>query len=141
MADAYAQAKITVTDNHFYDESGAIASAGRLFGNTAVKNSRSVFFAEGCGESCRQCCAWNYEGDVPASGYGLARAYSNLVFSLETTGKFEAKLKKVPEYSAQKTRLLEEADRADKMGQLEQYLHSRTINRTGENKGKDGWMI
>lgn len=141
IADAYAKSKISVIDNPFYDESGSIVTGARLFGSSSVRNSRVVFFALGCRESNRQCCAWNYEGDKPAAGYGLARAYANLVFSLESTGKFETQAKKVPEYSAQKTKFLDEVDRADKLGQLENYLQSRTINKSGGNKGKDGWMI
>ncbi len=140
MADAYAQAKISVVDNTFYDETGAIAAAGRMFGNPAVKNSRNIFFSENCGEANRQCCAWSYESDKPGPGHGLARALCNLVFSLEYTGKFEAKLKKVKEYSPEKERFLKEVEQAEKLGQLEQYLQSRNLHRN-ESKGKDGWMI
>lgn len=141
MADAYAASKVSIVDNPFYDESGAITTTARLLGNPVIKQPRQVFFSENCGEANRQVCAWNYEDDKPSAGHGLARALCNVVFSLEYTGKFERKINKVKEYSAEKRRFLDEVDQAEKLGQVEQYLHSRRVNRNGGSKGKDGWMI
>lgn len=133
MADAYSESRIQVQDNSFYDERGSVALVDKLF------VSKSIFFDQRAIESNRQCCGWNYEGDKAAPGYGMARAITNIVFSLSYTGKFEKKLPRMSEYSPAKEQFEKQLDWAERAGQLEEFLRNRTVRKTSSTS-KDGWM-
>lgn len=91
--DAYTRLGLNVQENRAWEEKGAITRMNSLImGGKVIIDERAQ-------ETGRQFASWCYEGDKPASGYGLAMAACNIVSMLYESGAIDEKKELLPPYS------------------------------------------
>lgn len=135
MWEAYGRAGVNLLENVAFDEYGAILLMARLLILRAVRIDAR------CTETSRQIVSWSVDGTKPAPGHGLCRAVCNMVSVLWETGKMEKHVQKLRPYSKAKERWMEEAERAEKDGRMDDFLQNADAGSISTViNGANNWM-
>lgn len=138
MHVSYGREGVNLLENIGYNEHGAILLTGNLFIH------KKIIFDRRAVETNRQVQAWYMEGKHgPADGFGLARALINMASSLYETGKMDAIIKRLPEFSPQKESMRKEMDRYAREGREEEFIPGtpESLAHTITTRKQNGWMM
>jgi predicted phage terminase large subunit-like protein len=144
VSEVYFRFGISLMDNISYNEGGATLLLQRMVVGGAV------LIDERAAETSRQVSAWQYEGDVPAPGYGCARALCNVVSILYESARLEAekKPKELKPYSDTRGKILEELDKHGNEADIDQRIRAITNNGRGRGQSsrdrvnpEDRWQV
>lgn len=136
MNTNYMREGVTLLENMGYNESGSILlTTNLILRNKIIVDNRAQ-------ETNRQIQAWYIEGNGPAAGFGMARAVINLASSLYAVGKMETLIKKLPEFSPEKARVLAEMQRYDQENRVEEFVLGQSAEPAASPvKDSERWML